>query len=163
MSKLLFILFNLLISSNLLFHIVFLILIYVVSQTFIFKYNGAAFGIFIWLSIFFVLFVLFFKAIIFIFLNQIKLKNIFVIDFFYKIKKDKSFRLKILLYSILSDFSFIFMTPLFFKIYNIIFTQSNLSYFNLLGSYLINFIFWGGGITLCYLSLIFWLKLKKEI
>ena len=157
MNKASFILFNLLISSNLLFD--FLLLTFLsVFLVFYSLINGLEpFGLAIWISLFFVFFVWIFKVLIFIILSQIKHKDTYMAQFFERIKNERKYKFKIVLYALLSDFLCIFIIPVclcIIKKTSIV----DLLFFNILGSVL-----WGGGVTLSYLSLIIWYKISKKL
>ena len=114
------------------------------------------FGLAIWISLFFVFFVWIFKVLIFIILSQIKHKDTYMSQFFERIKNERKYKFKVVLYALLSDFLCIFIIPVclcIIKKTSIV----DLLFFNILGSLL-----WGGGVTLSYLSLIIWFKIKKH-
>ncbi len=157
MNKASFILFNLLISSNLLF-VFLLVTIFYIFLMFYSLINGLEpFGLAIWISLFFVFFVWIFKVLIFIILSQIKHKDAYMTQFFERIKNERKYKFKVVLYALLSDFLCIFIIPVclcIIKKTSIV----DLLFFNILGSLL-----WGGGVTLSYLSLIIWFKIRNLI
>ena len=115
------------------------------------------FGLAIWISLFFVFFVWIFKVLIFIILSQIKHKDAYMTQFFERIKNERKYKFKVVLYALLSDFLCIFIIPVclcIIKKTSIV----DLLFFNILGSLL-----WGGGVTLSYLSLIIWFKIRNLI
>lgn len=78
-------------------------------------------------------------------------------QFFERIKNERKYKFKIVLYALLSDFLCIFIIPVclcIIKKNSIV----DLLFFNILGSVL-----WGGGVTLSYLSLIIWFKIRNLI
>ena len=156
MNKFLFLLFNFLISSNLLFETLlygFLYTIYLIYRS---NKSIEPLGLMVFYFLAFSVLVWIFKILIFILLSQIKRKNTYMGQFFEKIKNDKKYKFKIVLYALLSDFLYIFIIPVclcIIKKTSIV----DLLFFNILGSVL-----WGGGVTLSYLSLIIWFKIKKH-
>ena len=140
MNKVSFILFNLLISSNLLF-VFLLVTIFYVFLVFYSLINGLEpFGLAIWISLFFVFFVWIFKVLIFIILSQIKHKDTYMAQFFERIKNERKYKFKIVLYALLSDFLCIFIIPVclcIIKKNSIV----DLLFFNILGSVL-----WGAAL-----------------
>ena len=155
MNQASFILFNLLISSNLLFGFLLLTFLYIFLMFYSLINGLEPFGLAIWISLFFVFFVWIFKILIFILLSQIKRKNTYMAQFFEKIKNDKKYKFKVVLYAILCDFLCIFIIPIcicIIKKTSIV----DLLFFDILGS-----VFWGGGVTLSYLSLIIWFKIRN--
>ena len=156
MNKASFILFNLLISSNLLFVFLLLTFLYIFLMFYSLINGLEPFGLAIWISLFFVFFVWIFKVLIFIILSQIKHKDTYMSQFFERIKNERKYKFKVVLYALLSDFLCIFIIPVclcIIKKTSIV----DLLFFNILGSLL-----WGGGVTLSYLSLIIWYKIKKH-
>ena len=156
MNKFLFLLFNFLISSNLLFETLlygFLYTIYLIYRS---NKSIEPLGLMVFYFLAFSILVWIFKILIFILLSQIKCKNTYMGQFFEKIKNDKKYKFKIVLYALLSDFLYIFIIPVclcIIKKTSIV----DLLFFNILGSVL-----WGGGVTLSYLSLIIWFKINKK-
>ena len=161
MNKASFILFNLLISSNLLF--VFLLLtFFYIFLIFYSLINGLEpFGLAIWISLFFVFFVWIFKVLIFIILSQIKHKDTNMAQFFERIKNERKYKFKIVLYALLSDFLCIFLTPIIETFIFNIFPNNSSDYIDCFLSNTAAFILWGGGVTLSYLSLIVWFKITN--
>ena len=161
MNKASFILFNLLISSNLLF--VFLLLtFFYIFLIFYSLINGLEpFGLAIWISLFFVFFVWIFKVLIFIILSQIKHKDTNMAQFFERIKNERKYKFKIVLYALLSDFLCIFLTPIIETFIFNIFPNNSYEYIDCFLSNIAAFILWGGGVTLSYLSLIVWFKITN--
>lgn len=167
MNKPLFLFLNFLISSNLLFKIlfftfaiIFLLFLFVYEKKFTLV-DGAPFGIVIWAGVFAILVNWIFKVLIFILLFQYKLMNTYMGQFFEKIKKEKTFKYKIILCALLCDiFCLIIMPIVFYMIYNL-FLNNNISIGNLFLSDILCFIICGGGVTLSYLSLIIWLEFNK--
>ena len=157
MNKFLFLLFNFLISSNLLFETLlygFLYTIYLIYRS---NKSIEPLGLMVFYFLAFSVLVWIFKILIFILLSQIKRKNTYMGQFFEKIKNDKKYKFKIVLYALLSDFLYIFIIPVclcIIKKTSIV----DLLFFNILGSVL-----WGGGVTLSYLSLIIWFKIINLI
>ena len=157
MNKFLFLLFNFLISSNLLFETLlygFLYTIYLIYRS---NKSIEPLGLMVFYFLAFSVLVWIFKILIFILLSQIKRKNTYMGQFFEKIKNDKKYKFKIVLYALLSDFLCIFIIPVclcIIKKTSIV----DLLFFNILGSLL-----WGGGVTLSYLSLIIWFKIRNLI
>ena len=157
MNKFLFLLFNFLISSNLLFETLlygFLYTIYLIYRS---NKSIEPLGLMVFYFLAFSVLVWIFKILIFILLSQIKRKNTYMGQFFEKIKNDKKYKFKIVLYALLSDFLYIFIIPVclcIIKKTSIV----DLLFFNILGSVL-----WGGGVTLSYLSLIIWFKIRNLI
>ena len=157
MNKFLFLLFNFLISSNLLFETLlygFLYTIYLIYRS---NKSIEPLGLMVFYFLAFSVLVWIFKILIFILLSQIKRKNTYMGQFFEKIKNDKKYKFKIVLYALLSDFLYIFIIPVclcIIKKTSIV----DLLFFNILGSLL-----WGGGVTLSYLSLIIWFKIRNLI
>ena len=157
MNKFLFLLFNFLISSNLLFETLlygFLYTIYLIYRS---NKSIEPLGLMVFYFLAFSVLVWIFKILIFILLSQIKRKNTYMGQFFEKIKNDKKYKFKIVLYALLSDFLYIFIIPVclcIIKKTSIV----DLLFFNILGSVL-----WGGGVTLSYLSLIIWYKVNKKL
>ena len=157
MNKASFILFNLLISSNLLFVFLLLTFLYIFLMFYSLINGLEPFGLAIWISLFFVFFVWIFKVLIFIILSQIKHKDTYMAQFFERIKNERKYKFKVVLYALLSDFLCIFIIPVclcIIKKTSIV----DLLFFNILGSLL-----WGGGVTLSYLSLIIWFKIRNLI
>ena len=157
MNKASFILFNLLISSNLLFVFLLLTFLYIFLMFYSLINGLEPFGLAIWISLFFVFFVWIFKVLIFIILSQIKHKDTYMSQFFERIKNERKYKFKVVLYALLSDFLCIFIIPVclcIIKKTSIV----DLLFFNILGSLL-----WGGGVTLSYLSLIIWFKIRNLI
>lgn len=153
MNKFQFFLLNFLISSNLLFKISLLFLIYIILSIYPFKYDGEPFGLAIWIALFFVLFVWIFKILIFILLSQVKHKDTYMGQFFERIQNNGKYKFKVILYALLCDFLCLFIIPTclcIIKKTSIV----DLLFFDILGS-----VFLGGGITLSYLSLILWFKI----
>ena len=163
MNKASFILFNLLISSNLLF--VFLLLtFFYIFLIFYSLINGLEpFGLAIWISLFFVFFVWIFKVLIFIILSQIKHKDTNMAQFFERIKNERKYKFKIVLYALLSDFLCIFLTPIIETFIFNIFPNNSYEYIDCFLSNIAAFILWGGGVTLSYLSLIVWFKITNSL
>ena len=157
MNKFLFLLFNFLISSNLLFETLlygFLYTIYLIYRS---NKSIEPLGLMVFYFLAYSILVWIFKILIFILLSQIKRKNTYMGQFFEKIKNDKKYKYKIVLYALLSDFLCIFIIPVclcIIKKTSIV----DLLFFNILGSVL-----WGGGVTLSYLSLIIWFKIINLI
>lgn len=167
MNKPLFLLFNFLISSNWLFKILFLIFITIfvlffsVSEHFFSLDDNVPFGIAIWIGIFSLFFTWIFKVLIFILLFQLKRTDTYMGKFFEKIKNEKSYRYKVILYALLCDFFCLFIIPIILYIISNSFINNTDSIVNLLLFDIGSSVLWGGGITLSYLSLIIWLKSNK--
>lgn len=162
MNKVSFILFNLLISSNLLFGFLLLTFLYV-FLVFYSLINGLEpFGLAIWISLFFVFFVWIFKILIFIILSQIKHKDTYMTQFFERIKNERKYKFKVVLYALLSDFLCIFLTPIMETFIFNIFPDNSSTYRDFFFSNIVSFFLWGGGVTLSYLSLIIWFKIRKH-
>ena len=157
MNRFQFFLLNFLISSNLLFKISLLFLIYIIISIYPFKYDGEPFGLAIWIALFFVLFVWIFKILIFILLSQVKRKDTYMGQFFERIKNNCKYKFKVILYALLCDFLCLFIIPTCLCIIKKT-AVVDLLFFDILGS-----VFWGGGITLSYVSLILWFKIKEKL
>ena len=159
MNKILFLLFNFLISSNLLFKLLFYVFIFIFYIIYHNDHNIEPFGIFLSCSISFVFFVWIFKVSIFIILSQIKHKDTYITQFFEKIKNERKYKFKVVLYALLSDFLCIFLTPI---MYTFIFSNNSSEYINCFLSIIAAFVLWGGGVTLSYLSLIVWFSITQK-
>ena len=159
MNKILFLLFNFLISSNLLFKLLFYVFIFTFYIIYHNDHNIDPFSIFLSCSILFVFFVWIFKVLIFIILSQIKHKDTYMAQFFERIKNERKYKFKVVLYALLSDFLCIFLTPI---MYTFIFSNNSSEYINCFLSIIAAFVLWGGGVTLSYLSLIVWLSITKK-
>ena len=120
------------------------------------------FGLAIWISLFFVFFVWIFKVFIFIILSQIKHKDTYMAQFFERIKNERKYKFKVVLYALLSDFLCIFLTPIIETFIFNIFPNNSSEYIDCFLSNIVAFILWGGGVTLSYLSLIIWFKIRKH-
>ena len=102
MNKILFLLFNFLISSNLFFKLLFYVFIFTFYIIYHNDHNIDPFGIFLSCSILFVFFVWIFKILIFIVLSQIKHKDTYMEQFFERIKNERKYKCKVVLYALLS-------------------------------------------------------------
>ena len=162
MNKILFLLFNFLISSNLFFKLLFYVFIFTFYIIYHNDHNIDPFGIFLSCSILFVFFVWIFKILIFIVLSQIKHKDTYMEQFFERIKNERKYKCKVVLYALLSDFLCIFLTPIIESFIFNIFSNNSSEYIDCFLSNIVAFILWGGGITLSYLSLIVWFKISKK-
>ena len=141
MNKILFLLFNFLISSNLFFKLLFYVFIFTFYIIYHNDHNIDPFGIFLSCSILFVFFVWIFKILIFIVLSQIKHKDTYMEQFFERIKNERKYKCKVVLYALLSDFLCIFLTPIIESFIFNIFSNNSSE----------------------YLSLIVWFKISKHI
>ena len=161
MNKFLFLLFNFLISSNLLFETLlygFLYTIYLIYRS---NINIEPLGLMVFYFLAFSILVWIFKILIFILLSQIKRKNTYMAQFFEKIKNDKKYKFKVVLYALLSDFLCIFLTPIIETFIFNIFPNNSSEYIDCFLSNIVAFVLWGGGVTLSYLSLIIWFKIRN--
>ena len=161
MNKFLFLLFNFLISSNLLFETLlygFLYTIYLIYRS---NKNIEPLGLMVFYFLAFSILVWIFKILIFILLSQIKRKNTYMAQFFEKIKNDKKYKFKVVLYALLSDFLCIFLTPIIETFIFNIFPNNSSEYIDCFLSNIVAFVLWGGGVTLSYLSLIIWFKIRN--
>ena len=163
MNKILFLLFNFLISSNLLFKLLFYVFIFTFYIIYHNDHNIEPFNIFLSCSILFVFFVWIFKVLIFIILSQIKHKDTYMAQFFERIKNERKYKFKIVLYALLSDFLCIFLTPIIETFIFNIFPNNSYEYIDCFLSNIAAFILWGGGVTLSYLSLIVWFKITNSL
>ena len=157
MNKFLFLLFNFLISSNLLFETLLYGFLYTIYLIYRCNKNIEPLGLIVYYFLAFSVLVWIFKVLIFIILSQIKHKDTYMEQFFERIKNERKYKFKIVLYALLSDFLCIFIIPVclcIIKKTSIV----DLLFFNILGSVL-----WGGGVTLSYLSLIIWYKISKKL
>ena len=157
MNKFLFFLFNFLISSNLLFETLLYGFLYTIYLIYRCNKNIEPLGLIVYYFLAFSVLVWIFKVLIFIILSQIKHKDTYMEQFFERIKNERKYKFKIVLYALLSDFLCIFIIPVclcIIKKTSIV----DLLFFNILGSVL-----WGGGVTLSYLSLIIWYKISKKL
>ena len=157
MNKFLFLLFNFLISSNLLFETLLYGFFYTIYLIYRCNKNIEPLGLIVYYFLAFSVLVWIFKVLIFIILSQIKHKDTYMEQFFERIKNERKYKFKIVLYALLSDFLCIFIIPVclcIIKKTSIV----DLLFFNILGSVL-----WGGGVTLSYLSLIIWYKISKKL
>ena len=84
-------------------------------------------------------------------------------QFFERIKNERKYKFKIVLYALLSDFLCIFLTPIIESFIFNIFSNNSSEYIDCFLSNIVAFILWGGGITLSYLSLIVWFKISKKL
>ena len=156
MNKFLFFLLNFLISSNLLFETLLYVFLYTIYLIYRSNKNIEPLGLMVFYFFAFSILVWIFKILIFILLSQIKRKNTYMGQFFEKIKNDKKYKFKVILSAILCDFLCVFIIPIclcIIKKTSIV----DLLFFDILGS-----VFWGGGVTLSYLSLIIWFKINKK-
>ena len=80
-------------------------------------------------------------------------------QFFERIKNERKYKFKVVLYALLSDFLCIFLTPI---MYTFIFSNNSSEYINCFLSIIAAFVLWGGGVTLSYLSLIVWFSITKK-
>ena len=161
MNKFLFLLFNFLISSNLLFETLlygFLYTIYLIYRS---NKSIEPLGLMVFYFLAFSVLVWIFKILIFILLSQIKRKNTYMGQFFEKIKNDKKYKFKVVLYALLSDFLCIFLTPIIETFIFNIFPNNSSEYIDCFLSNIVAFVLWGGGVTLSYLSLIIWFKIRN--
>ena len=163
MNKFLFFVLNFLISSNLLFGISLLFLEYIILSIYPFKYDGEPFGLAIWIALFFILFVWFFKILIFILLSQLNRKDTYMGQFFERIKNVRQYKYKVVVYAWLSDFLGLFLAPMIQKFVFSIFTDNSSTYKAFFLSNIVSFFLWGGGVTLGYLSLIIWYQINKNL
>lgn len=157
MNKFLFLLFNFLVSSNLLFETLLYGFLYTIYLIYRCNKNIEPLGLIVYYFLAFSVLVWIFKVLIFIILSQIKHKDTYMEQFFERIKNERKYKFKIVLYALLSDFLCIFIIPVclcIIKKTSIV----DLLFFNILGSVL-----WGGGVTLSYLSLIIWYKVNKKL
>ena len=161
MNQASFILFNLLISSNLLFVFLLLTFFYIFLMFYSLINGLEPFGLAIWISLFFVFFVWIFKVLIFIILSQIKHKDTYMAQFFEKIKNEQKYKFKVVLYALLSDFLCIFLTPIIETFIFNIFPNNSSEYIDCFLSNIVAFVLWGGGVFICYLSLIIWFKIRN--
>ena len=83
-------------------------------------------------------------------------------QFFEKIKNEKPYKYKVILYALLCDFFCLFIIPISLYIISNLFINNTNSIVNLLLFDIAGSLFWGGGVTLSYLSLIIWLKFNKS-
>ena len=82
-------------------------------------------------------------------------------QFFEKIKNEQKYKFKVVLYALLSDFLCIFLTPIIQTFIFNIFSNNSSEYIDCFLSNIVAFVLWGGGVTLSYLSLIIWFKIRK--
>ena len=156
MNKFLFLLFNFLVSSNLLFKLLLYVFIYAIYLIYRNNKNIEPLGLFVFYCLIFFLLVWIFKILIFILLSQVKYKDTYMRQFFERIKNNGKYKFKVILYALLCDFLCIFIIPTCLCIIEKT-SIVDLLFFEILGS-----VFWGGGITLSYLSLIVWFKIKEK-
>ena len=157
MNKILFLLFNFLISSNLLFETLLYGFLYTIYLIYRCNKNIEPLGLIVYYFLAFSVLVWIFKVLIFIILSQIKHKDTYMEQFFERIKNERKYKFKVILSAILCDFLCVFIIPIclcIIKKTSIV----DLLFFDILGS-----VFWGGGVTLSYLSLIIWFKINKKL
>ena len=83
-------------------------------------------------------------------------------QFFERIKNERKYKFKVVLYALLSDFLCIFLTPIMETFIFNIFPDNSSTYRDFFFSNIVSFFLWGGGVTLSYLSLIIWFKIRKH-
>ncbi len=93
------------------------------------------------------------KLFIFPLIYKFSKNNQYIANFFERIKKQKSFRYKVLLFSVLADIIVIlaFLVSLFLTDIK-----------DFLQAFLFYFLIGGGGVFICYVSLILWFKIKEK-
>lgn len=151
MKKSLLILFNLLLSSNLLLFTIFMVLL----PPFLFisvkiKLADPLSSLILY-GLFFSVFVIIFKICIFRLIYKFKKRLPYFGNFLEKIINDLDFRKKILKITNISDTSFIFINAFLLSLYCMVKDIDFLYTGNFLRSLLL-FVFWCGGVTLCYKS-----------
>ena len=163
MNKILFLLFNFLISSNLLFETLLYGFLYTIYLIYRCNKNIEPLGLIVYYFLAFSVLVWIFKVLIFIILSQIKHKDTYMEQFFERIKNERKYKFKIVLYALLSDFLCIFLTPIIESFIFNIFSNNSSEYIDCFLSNIAAFVLWGGGVTLSYLSLIIWYKVNKKL
>jgi|GEM_PF-2793012 hypothetical protein len=94
------------------------------------------------------------KLFIFPLIYKFSKNNKYISNFFERIKKQKSFRYKVLFFSILTDIIVIlaFLASSFL---------TDIKYF--VQAFVFYFLIGGGGVFICYVSLILWFKIEEKL
>lgn len=161
MKKFLLIFFNLILSSNLLLFSIFSFLVFPfvkMSENLNFADPLSSWILYI---LFFPVFVIIFKISIFRIIYRFKKQLPYFGNFLEKIINDINYRRKILKFTNISDISFVFINAVLLNIYSLAKDISS-SYAGEFFDSLFFFIFWGGGVTICYKSFLIGKKKLTE-
>lgn len=161
MKKFLLIFFNLFISSNWMILLVFvLFLLPFVKISYYLKFADPLSSLILYI-LFFPVFVIIFKISIFRIIYRFKKQLPYFGNFLEKIIYDINYRRKILKFTNISDISFVFINAVLLNIYSLAKDISSSFAGEFFRSLLI-FIFWGGGVTICYKSFLIGKKKLTE-